>query len=246
MIFTYKMEVWIKQLIIKVIPAKISELLVDLLKQFTSFKSINLRNNTTDKIVFFNVVLLSELKMPFTITPKIIIDAGAYTGISTTYYAIKYPNAMIIAIEPEKDNYNLLVKNCVSFNNVVTLNSGLWSHNTQLEVIDSGTGAWGWMVQENIDRGDVRGVSLISIMNNFSLQTIDILKLDIEGSEKVIFDSDSHEWLEHTNVILIELHERKVPGCEWAVWQALNNKNWKRYSSVDKTIYMRRSFLFNE
>ena len=49
---------------------------------------------------------------------------------------------------------------------------------------------------------------------------IDILKLDIEGSERELFSKNT-DWLDHVSVIIIELHDRFQPGCAKAVYQKL-------------------------
>jgi hypothetical protein len=48
---------------------------------------------------------------------------------------------------------------------------------------------------------------------------IDILKVDIEGSEKEVFENSS-TWIDRIRVIVIELHDRYKKGCSQAVWRA--------------------------
>ena len=43
--------------------------------------------------------------------PSVIIDAGANIGLASIWFASKFPEARILAIEPEKSNYELLVRN---------------------------------------------------------------------------------------------------------------------------------------
>jgi FkbM family methyltransferase len=43
---------------------------------------------------------------------KVIVDIGANVGYSALYFAHLYKNAKIFAIEPEKNNFSQLQKNC--------------------------------------------------------------------------------------------------------------------------------------
>ena len=42
---------------------------------------------------------------------QLYIDAGANIGLTSIYFANKFPNAKIVALEPEIDNYIILQKN---------------------------------------------------------------------------------------------------------------------------------------
>ena len=55
-----------------------------------------------------SIFVLREFALPVKVEPKLIIDAGAYTGLSTLYYATKYPGAKIIAVEAESSNFEVL------------------------------------------------------------------------------------------------------------------------------------------
>ncbi len=50
---------------------------------------------------------------------------------------------------------------------------------------------------------------------------IDILKLDIEGAEKVLFGPGCEDWLDSVRVIMIEMHDRFAPGCSSAFYRAI-------------------------
>jgi hypothetical protein len=52
---------------------------------------------------------------------------------------------------------------------------------------------------------------------------IDILKLDVEGAEFNLFDENSMEWLKLVNVIMIEFHDRFVPGCSRRFFNTTND-----------------------
>ncbi len=73
--------------------------------------SLFLRPNTSDLDVFQQVFIEEEYEFALDRDPEVIIDAGSNIGLASIYYSIKYPDAKIIAIEPEGSNYILLKEN---------------------------------------------------------------------------------------------------------------------------------------
>src|SRR5579863_6633916 len=83
-----------------------------------SGRNVALRPDTTDMKCFVKVFVDEEYKTPFSIKPKVIVDAGANIGMATLYYSQTYPEARILSIEPESSNFNMLKKNCGDLPNV--------------------------------------------------------------------------------------------------------------------------------
>ena len=48
---------------------------------------------------------------------------------------------------------------------------------------------------------------------------IDILKIDIEGSEKEVFEA-SKTWIDKVTVVMAEVHDSLKPGCNQAFMEA--------------------------
>jgi hypothetical protein len=59
-------------------------------------------------------------------------------------------------------------------------------------------------------------------MRECGVDRIDLLKLDIEGSEKEVL-SDSDSWIRHVSAISMELHDRFIPGCSRAFFNAISD-----------------------
>lgn len=57
-------------------------------------------------------------------------------------------------------------------------------------------------------------------------RTIDILKMDIEGGERYLFNEQAHEWLSKVKILMIELHDRYYPGCSKLLFQCLGKYNY--------------------
>jgi len=70
-----------------------------------------LRLKTTDLPTFDQVFFYKEYDFDTAKSPNIIIDAGANIGLAAIYFANRYPNAKIIALEPEQSNFRILKEN---------------------------------------------------------------------------------------------------------------------------------------
>ena len=184
---------------------------------------IALRGRSTDILCFDKIFINREYQIPFDTKPKLIIDAGANTGFSALYFALRYPDAIIIAVEPEIRNFQLLQMNCAQFSRIKPLHGALWSITGSVPLTDSVDGeAWAF----TIGRSDksivdvVRAYSVPELLEISGFKQIDILKLDIEGSERELFSKNT-TWLNYTSIIAIELHDGFEPGCSRAVYQRL-------------------------
>jgi hypothetical protein len=66
----------------------------------------------------------------------------------------------------------------------------------------------------------VRGITIGTLLREQDLSRIDLLKVDIEGAERELFEGDTG-WLAVTRTVLIELHDHTRPGCEEAFLRAV-------------------------
>src|SRR5436309_569985 len=63
--------------------------------------TVFLRSNTSDHSAFWQIFIDKQYEYPIEFIPNTIIDCGANIGLTSVYYANKYPQATIIAVEPE-------------------------------------------------------------------------------------------------------------------------------------------------
>jgi FkbM family methyltransferase len=202
---------------------------------------IRLRVPSSDISVYEQIYINQDYDFLVETPPKVIIDAGANIGLASVYFANKYPGATIIAIEPGRDNFELLKRNVESYRNVIPLHSALWNKNETLKLVDPGLGHWGFMT-EGLDVSGktsakfshtVHAITLGKIMADYHLETIDILKIDIEGAEKEVFE-DSSAWIGKVKSVIIELHEDMKSGCNRNFYNGTNgfDDEWKQGENV--------------
>lgn len=208
------------------------------------FPFLIIRKNTSDSSVFKDVFVKKDLKLPIKINPKFIIDAGAYTGYSSLYFALKYPNAEIVSIEPEKSNFEILKKNTQNTKKISLINAGLWNKNTFLKILNRSTGKWGFRTKEvKKENSDIKAITIDKILLNSDYSKIDLLKIDIEGSEKELFSKNYEKWINKVNIIIIEFHDRINKDCTKTFYSAIDSNKWKIYQKGENRIFIRKKFV---
>jgi FkbM family methyltransferase len=187
-------------------------------------RQVWLRTGTTDLQCLEKVFIDNEYESPFKVSPQLIVDAGANIGMATLFFAQQYPNARIVAIEPEPSNSEMLRRNCAGLPNVIILQGALWPVNGHLEIEDVKAKAWAFSVVEHrgpLGGAPVKAITVPDILENSHTGKVDILKLDIEGSELPLFTKAAEPWIDHVGMIVIELHDRDRPGCAQAFYSTL-------------------------
>ena len=189
---------------------------------------IYLRKASSDFPTFFEVLLNNDYNIPVNFTPKTIIDCGANVGLTSVYFKNRFPDATVIAVEAEKENSEMVKMNLGNYPNTKIYHKGIWNNTAFLKVNNIGLGNWGFTVTEtdNAEEADIEAISIKDLMIENNLDSIDILKIDIEGSEKKLFESDYDYWLSKTKILIIELHDRLSPGTSKVVFKALENYNF--------------------
>ena len=141
-------------------------------------------------------------------SPSVIIDGGANIGIASLYFLNRYPAVRIVAVEPHPANFALCRKNLAPYSGrAKVLEGALWKTPGRVVLDDSRGEDWTVQVRSGkLDQpGSVEAFTLPALIA-FGGGPVDLLKLDIEGSEKELFGPGADEWLPAVRNIVIELH----------------------------------------
>ena len=168
--------------------------------------------------------------------PRIIVDAGAHVGLAAVVFASKYPAAEIFALEPEPANFEILQKNAALYPNIRPVQMGLWHKRARLEIADTTADTWSFRVRETDSADGIPAIDILSLMRDFELERIDVLKLDIEGSEVEVL-SHSKPWLHYIDALIVELHDRFRPGCNAALNTALQDYEYFRNEYGENIVF---------
>jgi FkbM family methyltransferase len=151
-----------------------------------------------------------RLLIDYGVEVRSVIDLGANIGLSARKFNQAFPLATINCIEPDRENIRLLRCNLEQqlLSGKAKIFEGAFWHQ------DGSIGYRQAYFATNVNEGTtvevghdylVRCLSMQSLVDHFTLEAIDLIKIDIEGSEKNLF-LNNLDWLERTHCIAIEFH----------------------------------------
>jgi FkbM family methyltransferase len=187
---------------------------------------VELRSGDSDFYVLRQIYKDRELDLPKAVleevgSPEFILDAGANVGYSTRFLAARYPGAKILAIEPEKENFEMCEKNTRDLENVTCLQCALTGEDGPVGISNPSDQSWTFQVgQVRQDTKEaqnssaleetVDGFSVAGLLGKVGWPRFDYIKMDIEGSEEQIFSSSDLDWLRNVRVVFVELHSHRA------------------------------------
>ena len=163
-----------------------------------------------------------------------IIDGGSNIGIETIRFANFFPSAKIISIEPNKSNYDLLKKNTKDYANIIALNAALYNKekkiflsNSQKNKSNNYNETFFIDNNKNNNSEEVNGITILKILSENNIEGIDILKLDIEGAEKYLFDESANDWIWKVQVLIFECpdNDTSANGVTQQIYNVINKNN---------------------
>jgi FkbM family methyltransferase len=181
------------------------------------------RSGTSDIDVYEQVFLWREYQCLDSVRDaSLVVDCGANVGFASAYFLSRFPSANVIAIEPDADNFAQMERNLAPYGKrVLALRTGVWSHPARLVISSDSWGddrEWARTVREaRPEENGMEAVDIGTLLARSGQQRISILKIDIEGAEKVVFGVPC-PWLRHVDNLVIELHNRE---CEAIFYRAI-------------------------
>jgi|LauGreDrversion4_2_1035121.scaffolds.fasta_scaffold80170_2 FkbM family methyltransferase len=205
-----------------------------------------LRAESSDFLVFCQIFCERELECVAALkNVEFIVDLGANTGLSATYLACRFPNAKIIAVEPDPENFQLLLRNTQPLaDRICCVNAAIWSKSGRLQSnpvpYRGGTASSKQFIPLEKEKvsGDIESITLDGLMSQFNLNRIDLLKIDIEGAEAEVF-REPGLWLSRTAAIVIELHDDSMFGPAKAPFDRAVRAEFSLSQAGEKVFAMR-------
>jgi len=138
-----------------------------------------------------------------------ILDLGANVGLASLYFATLFPKSGLVAVEPDDENCGLIEKNCRRLIDAGRLRvvRAFAAASDGVAGLDHSWQAWSFRKVDHVDAQHpaVKCLSIPTLLSDCGLDHVDLLKCDIEGSEREVF-RDCSAWIGKVRHLIVETH----------------------------------------
>lgn len=152
-----------------------------------------------------------EYELPADFHPTVILDIGANIGAVSAALLRAFPAAQLYAFEPLRENAELLQHNLAQFPRATACPYGLGNRTEQRAYVrsDNPSNLGGGGFCEPALGTDVLPVKAVTeALAEHDIKRVDLIKIDVEGSEAEVLSSFPPDLLASVPVIVGELHTR--------------------------------------
>ncbi len=190
---------------VRLIPAGRSEVAVSVLADGAIFDLV-VRPRSSDAIVVNETFLGGYHVPPIPIrSVRTILDLGANIGLTMAHLAVLCPKARIVGLELDRDNVNLARRNVARWNDRCEVIEGAaWTRDEPIRYRLARGAECGAALADD-GAFQVEGVQLGTLLTRIGWNTVDYVKMDVEGAEQALL-RESTDWARRVRSIKIELH----------------------------------------
>lgn len=177
---------------------------------------LSVRSNAgSDYFIHAEVFEHRYYELGLSYNPETILDLGANIGLTAVYFGRVFPAAKIACVEPISGNVNVLRRN-LELNGIAAtvFEAAIDPDDGELQM-EMHTYDFGHKVATSDSLPSklvpCRAVSVPGIMKQMAWERIGLLKVDIEGHERILF-SRNCDWVHAVDAICMECH----PGFDRA------------------------------
>jgi FkbM family methyltransferase len=168
---------------------------------------IRARRGSSDLRVVLQVYAKGEIDPPVPVEAARILDAGSNVGITVGAFMDRFPDARILALEPDPENIAAFREN-ITDDRVLLVEAGLWDADGTLNIANPESASWARQVEASTEAhpGTIAAHTLDTLAARAGVDRFDILKIDIEGAETRIFVDTFRHHFEDARMVFVEAH----------------------------------------
>jgi FkbM family methyltransferase len=142
-------------------------------------------SDASELIALADILCHEQYRLPNRLSPRTIVDLGSNIGGSVLYFACRYPAARIYGVEPDPTTFQKLQANVAPLENVEVLSLAVGDRDGDAEFFPN-PHTWASSLKSTFATGPGITVpvrTLDTLLDEIGLDQVDLVKLDIEGSE---------------------------------------------------------------
>jgi FkbM family methyltransferase len=194
---------------------------------------VNLRETRGDLATFWQVLVngeydFSEFSQAESVETRynkalaagrtpVVLDCGGNIGLTALWFHLRFPEAVIVSVEPDSGNFVMLVENTRPYERIHPVHGAVWSRSESLHIVNPSSGSASFRVGpvSGADELAVRGYSIEELLAEAvpagRKSYLLAVKIDIEGAESEVFSGEC-AWMEDLPLLAIETHDWLLPG----------------------------------
>lgn len=152
-------------------------------------------NSLSDIFVFREIFINEDYNLKDILIEKdnieTIFDVGANVGFSSLYFHSLFPRAKIYSFEPDPNTFEKLKQNVFDIKNIKIFNFAVSDTNGVVKFFSNVNSASSSMDRRSCEDKEivVKTFTLDNILQRENLNSVDLLKFDVEGAEEKVFKS---------------------------------------------------------
>ncbi|MGW2660110.1 FkbM family methyltransferase [Nocardia tengchongensis] len=197
--------------------------------------SIVVRRNQSDLLILWQIFLqrFYELEESYCLDHRIdtldtIVDLGGNTGLAAAYFTARYRPRLLLTVEPIAESLDVLrcnaarsgvdwlIEDCAVSGRPGELEfavSEFWDTCTAVPEVYRLRETRPWRLENTLALAPrtVAAVTVEELLRRHGIERVDLLKVDVEGSEVHIF-ATPQPWMNQVDRIVLEVHDKYIDG----------------------------------
>ena len=203
-------------------------------------------NGLFGEVVTCDIYKLKELKF----TPDIVFDLGGNVGVFSRFIMSLFPDALIVAVEPDTENHThfkkftpdknlILINKAIGTSEVFRVNGAVnGAHEVYLSKM-TGYSQEGFNEKATFEKTGVGFITVPELVKEYLKPGMrSLIKIDIEGAENSIFEDEaSMEELRKMDYVTMEIHRFALTGKEQQEVNELTERALKSFEATHDCKY---------
>jgi FkbM family methyltransferase len=201
---------------------------------------LHVRPGSDDPWVMLQVFDSEEYHPVLKWAPRNVLDLGGNCGFTAIYLANKLPEARIVTVEPDPDNFRILQQNVKPYANICPINAAIWKECGELYLSDrslSTSSRSFTNLRRQAGATPTKAITIQALSSAEGVEMWDVIKMDIEGGEVEMLQNAAG-WVHLAKVLAVEIHDFCRPQAEGLLRAATSD--WRFHEVIGETYWCSR------